>query len=50
MKRCKVLGCDRVVKAKDLCNPHYIRQRKYGSPSGGDPKLHRNRKPRRDVP
>jgi hypothetical protein len=32
---CSVEGCEKPYLSKGLCNAHYIRQRKHGSPSGG---------------
>lgn len=35
--RCTVAGCDSFVCAKGMCNRHYLRNRKFGSPLlGGD--------------
>lgn len=40
---CSVDGCERQVKARGYCNPHYIRHKRYGDPLAGTKP--RNRKP-----
>lgn len=40
MRVCKVEGCEDVVLARDFCNKHYIRFRKYGDPKGKSDKYH----------
>lgn len=32
---CKVAGCERLARARELCAPHYKRWRRHGDPSGG---------------
>lgn len=37
---CTVDGCDSPTLARDLCNPHYIRNRLYGNPTGVSTRPH----------
>lgn len=39
MSACSVNNCDRAVKAKSLCNQHYMRKRRHGDPLAGQPEL-----------
>lgn len=35
--KCSVDGCERLVKTQGLCDPHYKRLWRYGSPTAGQP-------------
>ena len=35
MKICTIEGCDKHVRAKGLCQMHYVRVKKHGDPHGG---------------
>ncbi len=37
---CTVDGCERKPYKRGYCNPHYIRQRRHGSPTGGPRPMH----------
>lgn len=41
METCLVDSCDRIVKTRGYCSPHYSRVRKYGDPLSGGPRRNR---------